>query len=141
MSKSAKIVISICALIFSIFVCGWFYGVKETKQLREDLSARGVTTSGKIYEITNGVRGRKKFLYSFQVNEYEYRGNFNANRNSFQIGDIIRLKYDPLDPSRNEWIRTPMQTSKKTTGNIIFCIIIGICVGIYYFFRIRKEFR
>ena len=141
MTKSKKITTSIWAILFIILVGSWINASRELNQLREDLSNRGVTTIGMISEIKPGVKGKKVFMYSFQVNNHEYYGNFNANRHSFQIGDSVKLKYDPLDPSRNERIRPPSITS-TTKGKLIvaayFLVPLLLC-GCYVVYIFKKN--
>ena len=141
MDKSSKIAICIIAVFSIVLAWGWIIAAREINQLREDLSNRGVTTIGMISEIKPGVKGKKVFMYSFQVNNHEYYGNFNANRHSFQIGDSVKLKYDPLDPSRNERIRPPSITS-TTKGKLIvaayFLVPLLLC-GCYVVYIFKKN--
>ncbi|MBD5219551.1 MAG: hypothetical protein HDS72_04845 [Bacteroidales bacterium] len=140
MDKSSKIAICIIAVFSIVLAWGWIIAAREIDQLREDLSNRGVTTIGMISEIKPGVKGKKVFMYSFQASNHEYYGKFNANRNSFQIGDSVKLKYDPLDPSRNERIR-PASITSTTKGKLIVAayLLVPILFSIGYVIYIFKK--
>ena len=129
------------AITLGIFTIGGFIyaGIYEML-LRKDLKNRGITTYGIIYEKDPG---RKTFfLYEFDVENQRYTGSFGGYSSwLINVGDTIKLKYDPFDPSRNKWIKSPVPTKKTTNGDIIFSITIVGIVGIYYFFKIRRSLR
>lgn len=140
MSKLFKIFFVTALAIFSIGGTIYF-GISELR-LRKDLDNRGVVTNGVIYEIKSGNRTTMSFYYEFDVDGQRYTGYFGGYGSwLINVGDTIKLRYDPLDPSRNKRIKTLVPTKKTTTGDIIFCVIVVIAVGIYYFFKIRRALR
>lgn len=139
MQKSSKIALVISIILF-IFYAYYALDVHMSiKHLRADLSERGIITNGVIYEKKAGYKSKVSFYYIFNVNDINYRGYFNNYSSNFQIGDTIQLKYDPLDPTRNEKIKPPSITS-TTKGKLIVAAIFVVPV-IFILLYVRFIFK
>ena len=114
------------AVTLGIFLIGGtiYFGINEML-LRKDLENRGITTYGIIYRKESG--NKINFRYEFEVNNQRYTGCFDGYHNwLINVGDTVKLKYDPFDPSRNKWIKTPVPTKETSTKKIILCSVIAI---------------
>lgn len=94
------------AILCGLTLCGLFiYRYNKMRVLESDLEKRGVTTIGVVYKETKGHKSKTSVYYRFYVEGKEFSGTFGSYAGNYAIGDSVRLKYDPLDPSRNKRIK------------------------------------
>lgn len=132
-----KFCYSLLVVVVLIFLGFWllFRPSDETKQLRKDLNERGVTTVGVIYDKKHVIKSKVLFFYEFKMDSVKYTGYCSGYSDwKLYVGDSIQIRYDPLNPARNERVKVPVETEKK--GPLFWIIVIPLTVaGIYFRFR------
>ena len=111
MKKEDKIYCILVGITGIALLAALSYGPIAIHLLNRDLNKRGVITYGIIYETNNNITkyGNLKdtltYRYYFEANNIRYRGSFSAHwKLHYHLDDTIKLRYDPLNPSRNQAI-------------------------------------
>ena len=119
----------ICALIF--VVASGYYVVQWLRILLI-VSKKGVA-DGKIVHVKIERKGNKENLhvtYSFRVDGKELTKSFNAAQNPAQLGDDVKVYYDPAHPEKNY-----SDLEEKNQRKImLFCVITLILCGLLSLF-------
>lgn len=103
----------------------------ETKQLRQDLDERGVISTGVIYDKKYVIRTDNIFFYEFKVDSSKYTGHFSGYVLwKLDVGDSIEIRYDPLNPARNERVKAPVEAEKLS--HLFWIIAIPIMIAGFY---------
>lgn len=80
------------------------------------------------------------FKYSFYVNNQRYKGRFSGYDGwKLYENDTIQLRYDPLDPTRNKWIKTPVEHEPADPHKIIVAILLIVFTGFLYYYDYRRK--
>ncbi|MBD5174841.1 MAG: hypothetical protein HDT06_03365 [Bacteroidales bacterium] len=138
MSKSNIFSIkNICCLILavgSVIVFFWLLlrPSDNLKQLRADLDERGVITKAVIYDKKPVIKSNVLFFYEFKIDSINYNGNFSGYLSwKLDVGDSIQIRYDPLNPVRNERVNVPVEKEKKSP--LFWIIVLPLTVAVIYF--------
>lgn len=126
---------SLLVVFVLIFLGLWllFRPSDHIKQLRADLDERGVTTTAVIYDRKNVIKSRDLFFYKFEVDGTGYKGDFSGYMSwKLYAGDSVQIRYDPLDPTRNEWIKVPVE--RVIDGPLDWIIGIPLIILTCYFY-------
>ena len=146
MSKSNELSIkkfcfALLVVFVLIFLGLWllFRPSDYIRQLRADLDERGVTTTAVIYDRKNVIKSRDLFFYKFEVDGTRYKGHLSGYMDwKLYAGDSVQIRYDPLDPTRNEWIKVPVETTKASP--LFWIIVLPIAIaGLYFNWYIRTK--
>lgn len=129
---SKKDIYSLIVILVSIpILMSFFIGSSDTEQLRADLDERGVTTMGVIYEKKYVIKSKNIYKYNFNVGKSRYTGNFSGSVLwKLYEGDSIQIRYDPLNPARNERVKVPVESKKVSP--LFWIIMIPILVYCVY---------